>query len=95
MKDANINRLGASALKIKMELSLIKNKDAILVEATQILEPLISLAIEGRVSELPDSLPRPQFFYGMQEDTLAAWHLDKTELLNAITEVGASLNDKE
>lgn len=93
MDHENTQSLTASALKVRYELSIIKDQDKILKEAARILEPLISLALGGRVDELPNDLPNRRFFTGMQEDCLPAWHLDKTGLLNAIGEFGVALRE--
>ncbi|MGQ2992727.1 hypothetical protein [Variovorax sp.] len=81
----------SSARRLQQELLLLSDEDAILRETRSVLSPLVSLALEKKIDELPEDLPRPHFFFGMRDDCLAGAHLEMAELLNAITDFGAAL----
>lgn len=83
--------LSRTAVLLGNELKKLNAKDPMLEKAVKLLAPLIDLVESGQLDGLPADLPDRRFFYGMQDDCLAAWHLDKGSLLGAIGEFGEAI----
>jgi hypothetical protein len=84
-------KLRLTAFQLRSEISKLDVTDPMLKKAVDLLAPLIDFVEAGRFDRLPIDLPERRFFYGMQDDCLAAWHLDKGVLLGAIGDFGEAI----
>lgn len=72
--------------RLKFEIEKLNLEDRTFKRTVELLSPLVELVLHGRFDELPGTLPEHRFFWGLQDDCLAAWHLNEGQLLAAIYE---------
>jgi hypothetical protein len=92
MSETDESNLRHAALNLQRELDTLEVTDNLLKEAVEILQPILKIYFSGQLEKLPLALPHHNFFFGMHEDCLPAWHLnDATGFLNAIGEFDGAL----
>ncbi|MBT2323171.1 hypothetical protein J7E62_12535 [Variovorax paradoxus] len=92
MNEVEESNLRIAALNLQRELDTLEVTNNLLREAVEILQPILKVYFSGQVEKLPTALPHHNFFFGMYEDCLPAWHLnDATGFFNAIGEFDDAL----